>query len=103
MVSFLAKVKIFDFWPKTMVHGLIFGSPKKVRRKVCHPKENTKRNLMVLVSIAEHLQVVSYKRLKFRYPYIIGERSELSSVADRDFVYFYICMSVRSLLTHVYG
>ena len=38
MVSFFAKINIFIFRPKTMdynyiVHGLTFGSPKKVRRK----------------------------------------------------------------------
>ena len=28
------------------------ASPKKVLRKVCHPKGNEKRNLMALVSVA---------------------------------------------------
>ena len=57
MVSSFAEDKIFRFWPKTMnynpiTHGLIFGSAKKVLRKVYHPKGNVKRNLMVLVSVA---------------------------------------------------
>ena len=44
----------FPFLTKTMDynHGLIFGSPKKVVRKVYHPKGNEKRNLTVLVSAA---------------------------------------------------
>ena len=55
MVSFLAKVKIFRFWQKTMDYNPwfdFFGSPKKVWRKVCHRKGNEKKNLMVLVSAA---------------------------------------------------
>ena len=55
MVSFFAEVKIFRFWQKTMdyiTHGLIFGCPKKVLKKVCHLKGNEKRNLMALVSVA---------------------------------------------------
>ena len=32
------------------VHGVIFESPKKVVRKVCHSKGNEKRNLLALVS-----------------------------------------------------
>ena len=55
MVFFFAGIKFFSFWPKTMdlyiVHGLIFGSPKKVLRNVCHPK-GEKKNLMALVSVA---------------------------------------------------
>ena len=49
-----AKTNISDFGrkPWTIVHGLIFGSPKKVLRKVCHLKGNEKRNLMALVSVA---------------------------------------------------
>ena len=39
-------------------------SPKKVLRKVCHLKGNEKRNLMTLVSVAQHLHVGSYERLK---------------------------------------
>ena len=54
MKSFFAKVKIFRFWPKpwTIVHGLIFGSPKKVLIKVYHSNGNEKRDLMALVSVA---------------------------------------------------
>ena len=54
MKSFLAEVKIFRFWPKTMDYSQVFffGSPKKVVRKVCHLKGNEKRNLMALVSVA---------------------------------------------------
>ena len=55
MVPFSAEVKIFRFWPKTMdyiTHGLISQSPKKVLRKVYHPKGNKKRNPMALVSVA---------------------------------------------------
>ena len=54
MVSFFAEVKIFRFWQKTMDYNpwFDFGSPKKVVRKVYHPKGNEKRNLMVLVSAA---------------------------------------------------
>ena len=56
MVSFLAKVKFFRIWPNTMdltiTHGLIFGSPKKVLKKVCHLQVHKKRNLMALVSVA---------------------------------------------------
>ena len=38
MVSFLAEVKIFRFWSKTMdyksiTHGLIFANPKKFGEK----------------------------------------------------------------------
>ena len=50
MVSFLAELKNFRFWLKTMV--LIFGSPKNVLRKVNSSKGNEKRNLMALVSVA---------------------------------------------------
>ena len=54
MVSFFAEVKIFNFWPKTMDYNpwFDFWSPKKVLRRVCHPKELEKRNLMALVSVA---------------------------------------------------
>ena len=68
MISLVTKVKIFRFWPKTMdyiVHGFIFGSWKKVLRKVCHSKGNEKRNLMAFVSVAQHLRVGNYERLKF--------------------------------------
>ena len=62
MVSFLAKVKFSDFGQKpwTIVHGFIFRSPKKVLRKVYHSIVNVKRNLMALVSAAQHLQMRSY-------------------------------------------
>ena len=53
MVSFLAKVKIFRFWPKTMDYNkAFFWQSKKVLRKVCHSKLQEKRNLMALVSVA---------------------------------------------------
>ena len=67
MQFFFAEVKIFRFWPKTMDYSPWFfsGSPKKVLRKVCHPTGNEKRNLKALVSVAEHVQAQSYKRLKF--------------------------------------
>ena len=54
MESFFAKVKFFRFWPKTMDYNPWFflGSPKKVLRKVYHPKVIEKRNLMALVSAA---------------------------------------------------
>ena len=61
MVSLFAEVKIFRFWPKTMVW---FSESKKVLRKVCHLIGNEKRNLMTLVSAAQHLPVESYERLK---------------------------------------
>ena len=41
-------------------HGFIFGSPKKVLRKVCRSVVNEKRKLMALVSAAQHLRVRSY-------------------------------------------
>ena len=41
----------FDFW-----------SSKKVLREVYHLKGNEKRNLMALVSVAQHLRVGSYER-----------------------------------------
>ena len=55
--SFTAEVKIFRFWPKTMdyvyiVHGFIFGGPKKVLRKAYQLNVHEKRNLMALVSVA---------------------------------------------------
>ena len=67
MVSFFAEVKIFRFWPKTMDYNPWFfsGSRKKVLRKVYHLTGNGKRNLMALVSVAWHLRVGSYERLKF--------------------------------------
>ena len=67
MVSFFADVKISRFWPKTMDYSQVFflASPKKVLRKVCHSKGNEKRNLMTLISVAQHLRVGSYERLKF--------------------------------------
>ena len=40
------------------------GVEKKLR-KVCHAKGNEKRILMAFVSIAYHLRVGSYERLKF--------------------------------------
>ena len=52
MNEFFEEVKFFRFWPKTMAHGFVFGSPKKVWRKVCNLKEHEKKNLMVLVSVA---------------------------------------------------
>ena len=54
MESFFAEVKISRFWPKTMDYSQVFffGSPKKLLRKVCHPKGDEKRNLMTLVSVA---------------------------------------------------
>ena len=46
MVSFLAKVKILKFWPKTMDYNpwFCFWSPKKVLRKVYHLNGYEKRN-----------------------------------------------------------
>ena len=54
MVSFLAKVKFFKFWPKTMGYNpwFDFGSSKKVLRKACQLNVLENRNLMVLVSAA---------------------------------------------------
>ena len=54
LVLFLAKVKIFRFWIKTMDYNpwFDFQSPKKVLRKVCHLNGYEKRNLMMLVSAA---------------------------------------------------
>ena len=54
MVSFLAKVKIFRFWPKTMDYSpwFHFWELKKGLREVCHSKGNEKRNLMAFVSVA---------------------------------------------------
>ena len=55
-LKFFDKVEIFSFWPKTMDYwyskGLIFASPKRVLRKVCHSIGNKKRSLTVLVSVA---------------------------------------------------
>ena len=50
MKSFLAKVKIFRFLPKTMF--FFFRSRKKVVSNVYHLKGNEKRNPMTLVSVA---------------------------------------------------
>ena len=54
MISFLTKVKIFRFWPKTMDYSpwVFFAESEKVLRKVYHLKGNEKRNLMALVSVA---------------------------------------------------
>ena len=55
MKSFFAKVKKKSFSgqkPWTIVHGLIFGSLKKVQRKVCQPEVDNKINVMALVSVA---------------------------------------------------
>ena len=67
LVSLFAKVKISRFWPKTMDYSQVFffGESKKVLRKVYHSKGNEKRNIMTLISVAQHLRVGSYKRLKF--------------------------------------
>ena len=53
MVSFFGEILIFRFWPKTMDYSpwFDFCESKKIFRKVCHPKENEKRN-MALVSVA---------------------------------------------------
>ena len=50
LVSFFDEIKIFCFWPKTM--DFVFGSAKKVLRKVYHLNGYEKRNLMTLVSAA---------------------------------------------------
>ena len=52
MVSFLAGIQIFRFWPKTMDYSpwFDFDSPKNIVRKVCHSKGNEKGNLMALLS-----------------------------------------------------
>ena len=67
MESFLVEVKFFRFWPKTMDYSPCFflGGPKKVLRKVCHPKGNEKRNLMALVSVAWHVRAQSYEHIEF--------------------------------------
>ena len=54
MVSFLAEVKFFRFWQKTMDYNpwFDFRSPEKVVRKVYHLNGYEKRNLMTLVSVA---------------------------------------------------
>ena len=66
MESLFEKVKIFRFWPKTMDYSprFFFWSPKKVLRKVCHPNGNEKRNLMELVSVAQHVRAQSYECFK---------------------------------------
>ena len=51
-VGVKSNFSVFCQKPWTIVHGLIFRSPKKVWRKVCHPKVIEKRNLMALVSVA---------------------------------------------------
>ena len=53
-ILFLPMSNFSDFGQKpwTITHGLILASPKKVLRKLCHLKENEKRNLMALVSVA---------------------------------------------------
>ena len=60
-----SKFSVFGQKPWTIVHGFIFEGPKKVMRKVYQSKGNEKRNLKAIVSVAWHLQVRSYKRLKF--------------------------------------
>ena len=54
MVSFLAKVKIFRYWPKTMDYNpwFDFGGRKNILRKVCHLIGIEKINLMALISVA---------------------------------------------------
>ena len=54
MVFFFAEVKNFRFWPKTMDYSpwFDFREPKKSLEKVCHCRENEKRSLMALVSVA---------------------------------------------------
>ena len=54
LVSFLAKVNFFSFWPKTMDYNpwFDFESPKKVLRKACQLNVLEKINLMVVVSAA---------------------------------------------------
>ena len=66
-ILFLRKSKFSDFGQKpwTITHGFVFGSRKKVLRKVYHLNGYKKRNLMTLVSVAWHLRVGSYERLKF--------------------------------------
>ena len=51
MVSFLtnSKFSVSSEKPWTIVHGLIFVSPKKVLRELCHSKGIEKRSLMALV------------------------------------------------------
>ena len=54
MKPFFAEVK-FSFLgqkPWTIVHGFVFGSLKKVLRKVYHLKGHEKRSLMDFVSVA---------------------------------------------------
>ena len=53
-ILFLTMSNFSDFGQKpwTIIHGLIFGSPKKVLRKECHSKESKKGNLLTLVSVA---------------------------------------------------
>ena len=62
LVSFFAEVKIFNFWPKTMDYSpwFYFWESEKCLRKVYHFVVNEKRNLMALVSAAQHLRVRSY-------------------------------------------
>ena len=78
LVSHLAKVQIFRFrqntmdynkafWPKlsSFFVVLLLRKLEKVLRKVCHSNGNQKRNLMAFVSVAYHLRIGSYERLKF--------------------------------------
>ena len=52
--AFIAEVKIFRYWPKTMDYNpwFDFWESKKSLIKVYHLKGNEKRNLMALVSAA---------------------------------------------------
>ena len=86
MEFFFAKVKIFRFWPKTMDYSQVFflASPKKVLRKVYHSKGNGKRNLLMLISVAQHLRVGSYERLKL-FLYSAFEWADESE--DRNLLY----------------
>ena len=54
MVSFLAEVKFFRFWLKTMDYNpwFDFCKSEKSFEKVHHPKVIENRNLMKLVSVA---------------------------------------------------
>ena len=46
---------LFHQKPWTIVHGFIFGSPKKVLIIVCHLNRYKERNLMAFISAAWHL------------------------------------------------
>ena len=54
MVSFVAKVKIFRFWPKTMDYSswFVFLESEKSFEKSIPPYSKEKRNLIALVSVA---------------------------------------------------